>query len=287
MVRAHHGPFPVGIHSVRDDRRVPDSKRRGARHPSKVGAEVLIALEHGDESANHMEQIAMDMGNLLSWQFPDLGSRAPELRNAGLVVRMRAGGEILYDELGIEVVGACGDWTSDTARGWAAMAVGHAPDIDLERRLDLIRPFADDDHFAVREWAWLSLRPHVATHLGEAIRLLIAWTDEPSAKLRRFASEVTRPRGVWSAHIVALKKEPAPGLPILEPLRADENRYVQDSVGNWLNDASKSRPDWVKDVCRIWAAEGNAYTERICRRGMRSLTRAASAVGPEFLSPVL
>jgi 3-methyladenine DNA glycosylase AlkC len=228
-----------------------------------------------------MEQIAMDMGNLLNSQFPDLSPRAHELRNAGLVVRMRAGGAILCDELGIEVVASCGDWTSDTARGWAAMAVGHAPGIDLEQRLDLIRPFADDDHFAVREWAWLSLRPHVAAHLGEAIRLLTDWTDEPSAKLRRFASEVTRPRGVWSAHIVALKKEPARGLPILEPLRADESRYVQDSVGNWLNDASKSQPEWVEGVCRRWETEGASTTARICRRGMRSLARSARSLDPE------
>jgi len=33
---------------------------------------VLAALEAGEESANHMEEIAMDMGNLLVSQFPRL-----------------------------------------------------------------------------------------------------------------------------------------------------------------------------------------------------------------------
>jgi 3-methyladenine DNA glycosylase AlkC len=222
-----------------------------------------------------MEQIAMDMGNLLAHQFPDLRGRASEVRDVGLVVRMRTGGGILYEELGTTVFDSCGEWSSDTARGWAAMAVGYAPAVEFEERLRLIRPFADDTHFAVREWAWLSLRPHVASQLAQAIALLTPWAEEESPNLRRFASEVTRPRGVWSAHIPALKQEPAHGLPILEPLRADASRYVQDSVGNWLNDASKSRPEWVEETCSAWSAEAvdNASTKRVCKRGMRSLSR--------------
>jgi 3-methyladenine DNA glycosylase AlkC len=246
--------------------------RRGARHPSAVPAEILAALEAGHESANHMEQIAMDMGNLLVSQFPGVAHRAPELRGLGLVARMRAGGRVLQEELGFGISQAGIAWQSDTARGWAAMAVGHAPGLSLAERLELIRPYAADKHFAVREWAWLSLRPHIAADVRLGIELLTEWTTESSERLRRYATEVTRPRGVWSAHLPALKAEPALGLPLLTPLRADPARYVQDSVANWLNDAAKSAPLWVSELCQQWLQNGpTASTSRICRRATRNI----------------
>jgi 3-methyladenine DNA glycosylase AlkC len=224
-----------------------------------------------------MEQIAMDMGALLAFQFPDVADRADDLRNAGLVTRMRAGGKVLYERYGLDVSESAAAWTSDTARGWAAMAVGLVPNLEFDQRLALTRPFADDTHFAVREWAWLSLRPHVADDVFGAIHALAQWTSEESERLRRFTTEVTRPRGVWSVHLPVLKSTPELGLPLLEPLRSDTSRYVQDSVANWLNDASKSQPLWVRQLCERWAASEEGSTKRICRRALRSIGQVVAA----------
>jgi 3-methyladenine DNA glycosylase AlkC len=248
-----------------------ENRRRGARRPIDVPSDVLRSLEEGAESANHMEQIALDMGTLLSKAIPTLAHRANDLRNVGLVTRMRRGGQLLYEEFGLSEGTR---WSSDTLRGWAAMAVGAAPRLTLGERLRLIEPYADDVHFAVREWAWLSLRPHVTANLPGAISALGDWVGRDSAFDRRFAVEVTRPRGVWSRHIEELKRRPELGEPLLEAVRADPSRYVQDSVSNWINDASKTSPEWASAICARWTIAQNPSTDRICRRALRSLNRS-------------
>jgi 3-methyladenine DNA glycosylase AlkC len=122
----------------------------------------------------------------------------------------------------------------------------------------MIRPFAADGHFGVREWAWLAVRPHIHESLEETFGLLLKWTQDPDENIRRFASESTRPRGVWSKHIMELRENPAPGLVILDLLKSDPSKYVQDSVGNWLNDVAKDRPYFVRETLDRWLTESDS-----------------------------
>jgi 3-methyladenine DNA glycosylase AlkC len=254
--------------------RMLDPARRGARTPSLVPTHVLSGLARGEPSVNHMEQIAMDMSALLEVAFPALRSDAPRLSEGGLVTRMRTGGRILAAHLGREAWTLAGASISDTVRGWGAMAIGEAEGLSLDQRLRLIRGYANDPHFAVREWAWLAVRTHIVLNLAEAVALLTSWTLDASANIRRFASEATRPRGVWSVHIPELKRNPQRGLPVLEPLFDDSARYVQSSVGNWLNDAAKTCPDWVRRTCIGIAARESPAGARICHLALRSLPPA-------------
>lgn len=259
--------------------RLPTSRQRATskapRRISEIPKPHLAHLSAGAcETRTLVEALAIDFRMLIRAVVPalrreplaELDSTIPYTR------RMSAAGAILLERIGLAAATKLRDHPSDTVRGWVAYVVAAAPRLSLADRLKRVRPLADDRHFGVREWAWLALRPHICANIAETIRLLTPWTAHRSANLRRFASEATRPRGVWCNHIDSLKREPATGLAILEPLRSDSARYVQDSVANWLNDAARTRPDWVQKVCVRWLRESDTpETRRTCARARRNI----------------
>ncbi|NJN14808.1 MAG: DNA alkylation repair protein [Oscillochloris sp.] len=248
------------------------SRRTGATQRSAIAPETLTELNAGRlETATLAEGLAIDFAQLLHAVAPEASAEALDM-HGGVTQRMAESGRLLLAHYGSSGIARFATHNADTVRGWAAYMIAAMPDISLDQRLMLIRPLADDPHFAVREWAWLALRPHLAADIGAAIDKLVAWTTDSAPNLRRFAVESTRPRGVWCVHIGTLKQQPHLGLPLLTPLRADPSRYVQDSVANWLNDAAKSQPAWVRSLCDAWQATSDAAaTKRICARALRSL----------------
>jgi 3-methyladenine DNA glycosylase AlkC len=169
------------------------------------------------------------------------------------------------------VANALATHPSDIARAWAAQWVMFAR-MPLQDKLIAVRRFAADPHFGVREVAWMAVRDEVAGAVDAAVPLLTPWVNDADANIRRFASELTRPRGVWCAQIESLKREPWRALSIIEPLKADASRYVQNSVANWLNDASKTQPEWVEKICTRWERESRApETKYIVKRARRSM----------------
>ncbi|MDX2115145.1 MAG: DNA alkylation repair protein [Planctomycetota bacterium] len=249
--------------------------RKGARRMADVTPAVRARLNRGEiEALTLSEILTVDFAKLIRAAAPEIDPRraARVGRAGGIIARMRAAGVELLEHGGIGMFDGLAAHRSDTVRGWAAYLLAEAPGLTLAERLKRVKPLADDANAGVREWAWIALRPHVAADLPGAIRALWPWTGHRSANVRRYASEITRPRGVWCAHLNELKRDPTSGLVLLEPLRADGAKYVQDSVANWLNDAGKSHPEWVRGVCARWERESeSAATARICRRALRSL----------------
>lgn len=247
---------------------------------SKIAPSRLAELNAGRvETAHLAECLAVDFAALMRAALPEMGAEAVARLKAeaatGILRRMSLAARMIGDELGSAASDRLGQHPSDTVRGWACFMIGAAEGLDLEGRLVMIKPLADDLHFGVREWAWMAVRPHLASDLDAAVGHLSSWTVSPSERIRRFSCEAIRPRGVWCSHIDVLKKEPDKVLPILEALKADPARYVQDSVGNWLNDAAKSCPQWVRDLCARWRAQSpSPHTARICKRALRTLEGA-------------
>lgn len=242
--------------------------RKGARTVASVDPDVLASLEAGGiETATLTEGLAIDMARLMAAVAPHVPEGAIDL-SAGVVARMAQAGAALRmhgisEQLSRHV--------SDTVRGWVAFAIGQDANRAPMERLDAIKPHAADGHFGVREWAWMAVRAIIVADPLSSIERLAPWTQSADVNIRRFASEATRPRGVWAAAIPLLRKEPHHALPILQPLRYDTHRYVEDSIANWLNDAGKDSADWVRQLLADWETEGAA--PRLISRAGRSLAK--------------
>jgi 3-methyladenine DNA glycosylase AlkC len=261
-------------------------KRRGARSTALVPCEVRVLLNEGRiEAVNLSEWLVIDHGELAGHVLPSVGRRdlvkpvRAALAEPGVSTAPKrlvaVAGALAAGCAGVEEADAL--WAglmgqpSDTARSWAAGLVGKHPSFRLADRLERLRGAAADRNMGVRECAWMSVRAEVAGDPEGAVRLLVPWTADVEEGVRRFASEVTRPCGVWCAHIAKLREQPEIGLPLLEPLRSDPSRYVQNSVGNWLNDAARARPGWVRSVCAAWRlSSATAATAWIVKRALRN-----------------
>ncbi len=261
------------------------TKRKGATRISEIPPQILKQLNTGEiESANLTEWLAVDQRALLKSVLPALNltealvlslAQLDALKKPSTMQSIPAIAAVLRTHLKTEKQRkALATHSSDSVRCWAAYVVGLDDKLTLKDKLAAIRPFAADEHFGVREIAWMATRSDIDAQLTQAIAVLTQWTKEASENLRRFASEATRPRGVWCKHIEALKQNPELAYPILEPLKSDGSKYVRDSVANWLNDASKSQPDWVREVCELWATDSpTAETKAIIKRALRTLEK--------------
>lgn len=262
-------------------------QRKGASRIALIPAEVLQALNRGLlPTVNLNEFLAIDLACLARSVASQIGLDPAAERLADTlgmlpafkpVKRHEHVARALYDLTAPRpdrdaVAHRLATHASDVARSWAAQWLMFSS-LPLPRKLEAVRRFAADPHFGVREIAWMAVRDAVAGAVDEAVQLLLPWVHDADPNVRRFASELTRPRGVWCAQIETLKAQPWRALQLLEPLKADPSRYVQNSVANWLNDASKTQPAWVEDVCLRWLDESRApETIYIVRRATRSLS---------------
>jgi len=224
------------------------------------------------ETSNLAEFLALDFSLLMHTLIG--GAAIIPTEKQGVVERMQFFGQQLLEFGGIDYLLSLSHHASDTVRGLAVFGLAHHhEEAAPETLLDMVRPFAADHHWAVREWGWMAVRPHLVRDLTLSIDLFVPWTGEADVNIRRFAVEALRPRGVWCKSITALRENPDLGLPLLEPMRQEPEKYAQDSVANWLNDAAKDKPDWVRSVCRRWQEEAgdSVATKRLIKRALRSI----------------
>lgn len=264
--------------------------RKGARKVADVPKEVLTLLNEGQiETVNLTEWLAIDHSILVQKVFPKIGivdslieiivQKVKEQKKPTAMNSVRLVGGLLYDFFanrdGLQdTFKNLSSHHSDTIRCYAPYLVSLNSDLTIAEKFSQIKTLVADSHFGVREVVWMAMRPEIDKNLDEAITFLSIWAEDEGENIRRFTTEATRPRGVWCKHIDSLKENPELALPILEKLKSDPSKYVQDSLANWLNDASKSKPEFVIDLCNRWKKESSTKaTERIVKRARRTIDK--------------
>jgi 3-methyladenine DNA glycosylase AlkC len=124
------------------------------------------------------------------------------------------------------------------------------------------------------EWA---IRPLIVAHPQLVFATLLAWTRDPSAHVRRLASEGSRPRLPWGLQLKSLIADPSPTLPILAALQDDSSDYVRRSVANHLNDIAKDHPQLVVEWVQRHLPSGSAERRALLAHASRTLIKHGHA----------
>ncbi|MCF6297090.1 MAG: DNA alkylation repair protein [Flavobacteriaceae bacterium] len=263
--------------------------RKGARKTQDIPKEVISLLNSGEiETVNLTEWLAINQIELINNTFPTielseyidkLKESIAQLKKPSTMNSIKLVGEILYgicskNKTLNSTIDKLSNHKSDTLRCYATYLISLNKKLSIEEKLTQSQNLIADTHFGVREIVWMALRPEIEKELKKSIRILSNWTKNSNENIRRFTTEVTRPRGVWCKHIESLKSNPEQALPILESLKSDKSKYVQNSVGNWLNDASKSKPKFVEKICTKWKSDSfTKETEKIIKRARRTIDK--------------
>jgi 3-methyladenine DNA glycosylase AlkC len=117
-----------------------------------------------------------------------------------------------------------------------------------------------------------AVRPFLLMYGDKMINRMKRWSTHENYKVRRLASEGSRPRLPWAMAIPFLKTDPSPILPILENLKNDSSEWVRKSVANSLNDIAKDHPDIVIRLARKWKGISKE-TDAIIKHGSRTLLK--------------
>ncbi len=128
------------------------------------------------------------------------------------------------------------------------------------------------EQFTVLVSAEFAVRPFIKRYPDRLIEQLLTWAKDDDWRVRRLASEGSRPRLPWGMGIAALKMDPAPILPVLSALRRDPSEDVRRSVANNLNDISKDHPDLVVEVLSSWQ-DGTPETDTLTKHALRTLLK--------------
>ncbi|MGD7044482.1 DNA alkylation repair protein [Jeotgalibacillus proteolyticus] len=119
-----------------------------------------------------------------------------------------------------------------------------------------------------------AIRPFLLRYEKQVLEKLRVWAADENSHVRRLVSEGTRPRLPWAKRMNLLSNDSSVNLTLIEPLVTDHSKYVQKSVGNHLNDLSKTHEEeLIAWMIKMHDLHGNRING-ILKHGLRSLIKS-------------
>lgn len=131
--------------------------------------------------------------------------------------------------------------------------------------------------------AEFAIRPFLEHHLEISLAHVEHWVKHADARVRRLASEGTRPLLPWGKHVATLKRDPGRCLGLIAPLAGDESETVRRSAANHLNDVSRLDADIALAHAVRWQSAGGDLASRTVRHALRGLVKQGHPQALELL----
>ncbi|MFT5351853.1 MAG: 3-methyladenine DNA glycosylase AlkC [Gammaproteobacteria bacterium] len=131
--------------------------------------------------------------------------------------------------------------------------------------------------------AEFAIRPFLLNDSEKTVRQMKRWSKHRDWRVRRLASEGTRPRLPWGKQIPQFIKDPSDILPILNTLYDDTNLVVRRSVANNLNDISKDHPELAANLATDWLSNKSESAQWTAKHGLRTLVKQGNSTALQAL----
>ena len=121
--------------------------------------------------------------------------------------------------------------------------------------------------------AEFAIRPFILKHPNKTLPRLMQWTSHPDWRVRRLASEGSRPRLPWGQRLEPFIKDPSFVIRILNQLFKDPHLIVRRSVANNLNDIAKDHPNLAVETAQRWWNSEDELAQWTVGHGLRTLIK--------------
>lgn len=247
-----------------------------AERIARIGREVKTVLPAFDADAFAADVMA-DLPRLelkariartakgLHEHLPVTGAEALDVLLRSLPPTPEAAG--VTNDFGLHLYSPHSDYVARYCR--TAENIGHS--------LDALRRFTS--YFSAED----AVRYFLNDFPEQTMTAVQTWAGDGDYRVRRLASESTRPTLPWSLRI-SLPADA--GLPVLDQLYSDSSRYVTQSVANHLRDIAATDPDLVLATLTRWKAEGRASGKEfdfIAREALKTRLKEGWPPAYEFL----
>ncbi|TDF37392.1 hypothetical protein EYS14_14675 [Alteromonadaceae bacterium M269] len=152
----------------------------------------------------------------------------------------------------------------------------YLPFLDVVERFGLDFPevsLKTLEHMTLFFSAEFAVRPYILEYRELALTYLGRWSQHDDWRVRRLASEGSRPRLPWGIQLKPFIEDPSPTLRILDRLHGDENLVVRRSVANHLNDIAKDNEQSTVETAKRWWDTGNKDSQWTVKHGLRTLVK--------------